>query len=418
MDTYSPQPVSDNRFIPKISLTVFGNKNHKMDDDIHKSINTSSDADSKHYHGPGSTPDCLDTEVITKLYQLIVPTTFTLIILLGVIGNILVIYVILSRRKLQTVTNLLLLNLAISDVSFLLICGGFSVVHYVMTEWPLGDELCRITQYLLYVTCYVTVYTLIAVSAVRYITVIYGSKSSFIRSKQNVIILIVAIWAVFMIAKIPILVVHGVSYNLHSGRTECIIVGKADGQKLFASFFAFAYALPLLFICTLYLLILKHIRDKKTIGVNGSSPYSGRKKHVTKVVIIVVATFAICWLPLHLHLLVAYYGKVPETITYKILLILWQALSFVNSMLNPIIYNYIAKDFRDAFRDIICCCLRSRNMERVPTNNNNIVTTGNNGGFGDVSVHINRDVADEIDGDEHGAGEEREDSEEITPANV
>jgi allatostatin receptor len=172
--------------------------------------------------------------------------------------------------------------------------------------------------------------------------------------------------------------VHGVSYNKHTGRTECIIVGKEDAQKLFASFFAFAYALPLLFICTLYLLIVQHLRSKKQTvrRLNGTvATGSERKRHVTKVVIIVVATFAICWLPLHLHLLVAYYGKLPETVTYKILLILWQALSFINSMMNPIIYSYLAKDFRDAFRETLCC-LNDRNNSSAQTN---IITTGNHG---------------------------------------
>ena len=323
---------------------------------------------------PAATKDCLQNELISKVYQYIVPITFSIIVFLGVAGNLMVIYVILSRKKLQTATNLLLLNLAISDVCFLLICGGFSAVHYVLTEWPLGDELCRIIQYLLYVTCYVTVYTLIAVSAVRYITVIHGPKAFLIRSKTNIIVLIILIWVVFLLGKIPILVVHGVSPNHDTGRTECIIVGKTDARKLFASFFTFAYALPLLFICTLYLLILRHVRANKAQHTNGS-PYSNeRKRHVTKVVIAVVATFAICWLPLHLHLLIAYYGKLPENLTYKVLLIFWHGLSFANSMLNPLIYNYCAQDFREAFREVMCSCCGTRTQQliRVPTENNNV----------------------------------------------
>ena len=81
---------------------------------------------------------------IASVHLIIVPIVFSIIVVLGVLGNILVIHVILSKKKLQTVTNLLLLNLAFSDVCFLLTCGGFSIVNYVLTEWPLGDILCRI----------------------------------------------------------------------------------------------------------------------------------------------------------------------------------------------------------------------------------------------------------------------------------
>ena len=48
--------------------------------------------------------------------------------------------------------------------------------------------MCRIVQFLLYVTCYVTVYTLIAVSAVRYLTVVYGPHAAFIKTKRNVLL--------------------------------------------------------------------------------------------------------------------------------------------------------------------------------------------------------------------------------------
>ena len=289
---------------------------------------------------------------VAKIYQVLVPAIFSLIVVIGLMGNFLVIYVISSRKRLQTVTNLLLMNLAFSDVSFLLICGSFTAVHYVLTEWPLGDALCLIMQYLLYVSAYVTVYTLIAVSAVRYVTVVHGSKSTFIHSKRNIMFLILAIWIVFLVAKIPILVVHGVSHNKNTQRTECIISGKPEAQQLFASFFVFAYALPLAVIATLYVMLVCHLRQK---GISSSPSGEDRKRHVTKVLVVVVTVFALCWLPLHIHLLVAYYGELPETVVYKVLLIVWHSLAFMNSLLNPLIYNFCSQDFRMSFKEVMTC---------------------------------------------------------------
>lgn len=48
----------------------------------------------------------------------------------------------------------------------------FTAVKYAAASWPLGDAACRVANYLLYVTVYVTVYTLVAVSALRYIVVV------------------------------------------------------------------------------------------------------------------------------------------------------------------------------------------------------------------------------------------------------
>ena len=298
--------------------------------------------------------DCSSDELIFRIYQVLVPSLFAGIILCGLLGNCLVIYVILSRRNLQTVTNLLLLNLAISDVAFLLICGSFSVAHYVLTEWPLGLALCRIIQYFQYVSCYVTVYTLVAVSVVRYISVVHGTHACFIRRKKNVIILIISIWVVFLFAKIPILLVHDVAENPVTQRIECIISAKVYGQNLFATFFVFAYALPLSIIGTLYVMIIRHLRHSSPQTLSPGHQEE-RQSHVTKVVTILVLTFAMCWLPLHLHLLTAYYSSIPETVAYKIILIVWHGLIYVNSMLNPLIYNCFSMDFRQSFREVVCC---------------------------------------------------------------
>ncbi len=289
------------------------------------------------------------------LYIFVVPIVFALIVFFGTVGNSLVIFVILSKKKLQTVTNLLLLNLAVADISFLVVCGTFVTLHYALTVWPFGDTMCRIVQFLLYVTCYVTVYTLIAVSAVRYITVVHGPQSALIKSKRNILLLIFTIWFVFLLAKIPVLIVHGVSHNEKNNRTECIISGKEEAQNLFASFFVFAYALPLLLIITLYLGILCHLKKKKEQSTTHPPNEGERTKHVTKIVVLVVTVFAVCWLPLHIHLLVANYGQIPASQAYYACLVLWHSLAFGNSILNPIIYNIFSSDFRNGFREVVCC---------------------------------------------------------------
>ena len=55
------------------------------------------------------------------LYSVIVPVLFGLVSVLGLSGNALVIYLILAKERMRTVTNLLLLNLAFADLSFVLV---------------------------------------------------------------------------------------------------------------------------------------------------------------------------------------------------------------------------------------------------------------------------------------------------------
>ena len=286
-------------------------------------------------------------------YKITVPLIFSIVVVLGILGNVLVIYVILARPKLRTVTNLLLANLAFADLSFLVVCGTFTAAHYALEAWPLSDILCRVIQFLLFTTCYVTVYTLIAISVVRFIIVVYSAQHRLVRSKRNIVYLIIALWITFLIAKIPILIVHGVSFDPATNRTECIISGRAEGQQLFASFFVFAYALPLVIIGAFYLAIVAHVKRKGSACNHNRACVKQRMGHVTKVTLLVVTVFAICWLPLHIHLLVGYYGHLPHNSVYGTLLIVWHCLVFANSILNPVIYNFFSKDFRNGFKETL-----------------------------------------------------------------
>jgi len=55
------------------------------------------------------------------LYEVVVPVLYGIVTLLGVVGNSLVIYVIVSKACMRTVTNILLLNLAVADLLFVIV---------------------------------------------------------------------------------------------------------------------------------------------------------------------------------------------------------------------------------------------------------------------------------------------------------
>jgi len=74
--------------------------------------------------------------------------------------------------------------------------------------------------------------------------------------------------------------------------------------------------------------------------------------------VLVVLVFAVLWLPIHVHLLVAFFGHIPtDSPVYMTLSVVWNCLAYANSCVNPIIYNYTCNDFREAFRSVVhgCC---------------------------------------------------------------
>ncbi len=98
---------------------------------------------------PGITQALEDYYLI--LYVIIVPTVFALIILFGTIGNSVVIFVILSKKKLQTVTHMLLINLAVSGKTVLYNLTSY-VIDFMLIIIPYKAYHTTAYFYLHYIT--------------------------------------------------------------------------------------------------------------------------------------------------------------------------------------------------------------------------------------------------------------------------
>lgn len=54
----------------------------------------------------------------------------------------------------RSTTNLLIINLAVSDILFVIFCVPFTATDYVLPEWPFGNLWCKFVQYMIVVTCH------------------------------------------------------------------------------------------------------------------------------------------------------------------------------------------------------------------------------------------------------------------------
>ena len=111
--------------------------------------------------------------LINILTKVIVPVLFGVITFLGVIGNTLVIIVVLTNQQMRSSTNVLILNLAVADLLFVIFCIPFTAADYVLNEWRFGLLVCQAVQYLIYVTSYVSIYTLIMMTIDRFLAVVF-----------------------------------------------------------------------------------------------------------------------------------------------------------------------------------------------------------------------------------------------------
>ncbi|ODM99727.1 Allatostatin-A receptor [Orchesella cincta] len=120
------------------------------------------------------------------------------------------------------------------------------------------------------------------------------------------------------------------------------------------SFMLTSYAIPLTIICLLYFGML--FRLWKSVSSAGASRQSLRgKKRVTRMVVVVVGVFAVCWLPIQTVLLLKSLNLYQITDLTVAIQITAHVLGYMNSCVNPILYAFLSDNFRKAFRKVIQC---------------------------------------------------------------
>ena len=96
--------------------------------------------------GTASAPEVHNATTIPEYFYVYLTTSifYGIVFLFGVVGNVLVIYVVLKNSDMLTATNLFLMNLSIADLLVLLICMPSSLSEFLAREvWLLGAVMCK-----------------------------------------------------------------------------------------------------------------------------------------------------------------------------------------------------------------------------------------------------------------------------------
>ncbi|XP_032512406.1 cholecystokinin receptor isoform X2 [Danaus plexippus] len=139
-------------------------------------------------------------------WRFILPPYFV-IFLLSISGNFLVIATLASNRRMRTVTNVYLMNLAISDFLLGVFCLPFTLVGQIYRRFFFGAALCKLIPFLQAVSVSVDVWTLVAISLERYFAICRPLKSRKWQTQCHAYKMITIVWTFSIILNSPILIV-------------------------------------------------------------------------------------------------------------------------------------------------------------------------------------------------------------------
>ncbi|XP_023933611.1 allatostatin-A receptor-like [Lingula anatina] len=290
-----------------------------------------------------------------KISSVVFPMVFVLFLIIGIIGNTLTIYTIAKSKCLSTSPNILFLNLALSDLIFLAVCVPLQAAYYG-TEYNLllGDGLCKIFKYTIFVTTGVGGYSLAAICAFRCFAIAKPMRCGMVLTKRRVKMVIISIWISLLLVNTPI----AIYYMEHQG-VACSPVFEFQYQTTVFVVITTAadvlVPLLILFIASMCIVVALRKRDISIESFSEEELAEQSKKQTMKQMILVVSValvFCVCWVPFTMITIVCALGVGPKGITYIIISSTAQLLAFSNSCINPIVYNFVSKEFRQGFRQV------------------------------------------------------------------
>ncbi|KAL7638965.1 UNVERIFIED_CONTAM: hypothetical protein RMT77_010499 [Armadillidium vulgare] len=154
----------------------------------------------------------------------------------------------------RTAMNVLLLNLAFSDLLLGVVCMPFTLIGFLLRDFIFGSILCRIIPYLQAVSVSVSAYTLVTISFERYYGICHPLKTRYWRSLSHSHKMISVVWIVSFIFTVPIAVTSELQSIGDSGRSKCREVWPNQlGEQCFNMFLdVVLLIIPLFTMMTVY----------------------------------------------------------------------------------------------------------------------------------------------------------------------
>ncbi|CAF2956179.1 unnamed protein product [Rotaria sp. Silwood2] len=148
---------------------------------------------------------------------------YALIFFFGISGNVLVVLVVCRNKAMQTVTNVFITNLALSDILMCCLAVPFTPISAYGSTWHLGRILCHLVPMSLGISVYVSTLTSLAIAVDRYFVIVHPFRS---RMRLGVcILLIIVIWIVGISISLPLAI------YMRFDRTKCEVNNKKKKKK-------------------------------------------------------------------------------------------------------------------------------------------------------------------------------------------
>ncbi|XP_061652282.1 C-C chemokine receptor type 3-like [Phyllopteryx taeniolatus] len=280
--------------------------------------------------------------------------------LLSYLGNGLVLYIIYKYEKLNTVTNIFLLNLVLSNIFFATSLPFWATYHE--SEWIFGNVLCKLVSSAYFIGFYSSILFLTLMTFDRYLAVVHAVPAAKSRKRSYAIISSAAVWCISILASVKELVFQNVWKSPFNGLV-CEESGYHDSTMAFWRLVTYYQQFLVFFLLPLLMVTYCYI----SITVRILSTRMKEKCHALKLIFVIVLTFFVCWTPYNVViLLLAIQSSSPDVECADsdkpdYALFVTRNIAYLYCCISPMFYTFVGKKFQSHFKRLLAKkipCLR------------------------------------------------------------
>lgn len=297
----------------------------------------------------------------------VLPPVLVLEFVLGLLGNGFALWIFCFHLKSWKSSRIFLFNLTVADF-LLIICLPFLTDNYVRKwDWKFGDIPCRLMLFMLAMNRQGSIIFLTVVAVDRYFRVVHPHHALNKISNRTAVIVSCFLWALTIGLTVHLLynkmMIRNRDANLCSSFSICHTFRWHDAMFLLEFF------LPLAIILFCTVRIVWSLRQRQM-------DRHAKIKKAINFIMVVAVVFVICFLPsvavrMRIFWLLHTMGTKNCDIYRSVDLAFFITLSFtyMNSMLDPLVYYFSSPSFPNFFSTLIHRCLQKKKTPEGLENN-------------------------------------------------
>lgn len=299
--------------------------------------------------------NCTSVVAIMKSYYL--PVAYGAIFVVGLLGNLTSIFIYLTKLRPWKSSSIIMVNLALTDLLYVL-SMPFLVYYYSNHDlWPLGDFMCRFVRFSFHFHLYGSILFLTCFAVFRYVVVVKPLLAAQVQQRIWGMLACSAVWVLAAIEIAPMWTM--ISSVRVKNQTRCLDFASTipvDVVRWYSWILAvLGFLLPLVVVYMCYISVVKELAT----GPNTSSLSRTRARRVTMLILLV---FGLCFLPYHVLRVVRIETRDGNSLEVTpcvknivhAVYIFSRPLAGLNTFFNLALYTLSGDKFRVAFLSIVC----------------------------------------------------------------